>query len=134
MHNSQFIWQAIDRLECNGTHVMGITADGAPINRKLFWSLVHKATICTQNEMYILFQILNTSLKQLEILFPVLLGVCGYEYLIQADYYLFAYLRVYIISVILAIVFSLCKPGLFCNVMDNNQLAIHKRIICSQLQ
>ena len=30
------IWQAIDHLECNGIHVMGITADGASINRKLF--------------------------------------------------------------------------------------------------
>ena len=30
------IWQAIDRLECNGVHVLGITADGASINRKLF--------------------------------------------------------------------------------------------------
>ena len=30
------LWQAIDRLECNGVHVLGITADGASINRKLF--------------------------------------------------------------------------------------------------
>lgn len=30
------VWQAIDRLECNGIHVLGITADGASINRKFF--------------------------------------------------------------------------------------------------
>ena len=30
------VWQAIDRLECNGINVMGITADGASINRKFF--------------------------------------------------------------------------------------------------
>ena len=30
------LWQAIDRLECNGVCVLGVTADGASINRKLF--------------------------------------------------------------------------------------------------
>ena len=42
------VWQAIDRLECAGIHVLGITADGASINRRLFKmhspkkKLVHK--------------------------------------------------------------------------------------------
>lgn len=30
------VWRAIDRLECTGFHVLGITADGASINRRLF--------------------------------------------------------------------------------------------------
>ena len=44
------LWQAIDRLECNGIHELGVTANGASINRKLFRlhspteALVYKAT------------------------------------------------------------------------------------------
>lgn len=30
------LWQAVDQLECNDIHVLGVTADGASINRKLF--------------------------------------------------------------------------------------------------
>ena len=53
------IWQAIDRLECNGIHVIGITADGASINRKLFRlhspteALVYKTTnVYTRREVF----------------------------------------------------------------------------------
>ena len=53
------IWQTIDRLECNGIHVIGITADGASINRKLFRlhspteALVYKTTnVYTRREVF----------------------------------------------------------------------------------
>ena len=53
------IWQAIDRLECNGIHVIGITADGASTNRKLFRlhspteALVYKTTnMYTRREVF----------------------------------------------------------------------------------
>ena len=59
------IWQTIDRLECNGIHVIGITADGASINRKLFRlhspteALVYKTTnVYTRREVFF-FQILH---------------------------------------------------------------------------
>ena len=78
------IWQAIDRLKCNGIHVMGITADGASINRKLFRlhspteNLVYKTTNVYTREMCISFLILLICLRQLEMLSLILLGIFGY--------------------------------------------------------
>ena len=53
------VWQAIDRLACNGINVMGITADGASINRKMFRlhcpeeSLIYKTTnIYTNKDIF----------------------------------------------------------------------------------
>ena len=49
------LWQAIDRLELNNIHVLGITKDGASVNRKLFQihgstSRTYKCTNIYSNE------------------------------------------------------------------------------------